>query len=665
MGRIPVGLWAVLAGSAVGIALLLMPGTALPEREGPIDGFAPASLAAERDVERRIARFPSTRRIEADHRYLTAEPHVAGSPRDRALAEWTRDQWIAAGLDSAEIVEHQVLLPYPRSASVEMLSPRPSSRDARFGGQVPWHATLRERADDPIAFHAYGASGDVTAPVVSAGTGTPADFDRLAASGVDVRGTIVLVRYPDQYTYRGYTVYLAQQRGASAVLMYAETADAGIQRGGVGFDFLAPGDPLTPGWTSTPGARRLPRSDARALPAIMSLPIATGDAHAILDALRGGAVTLRVRVENDEAIRPIWTVVGRINGSTHPDQWVIAGNHRDAWVYGGVDPSSGSAVLMEMARTLGALAKSGARPKRTILLASWDAEEFAMTSSTEWGEQHERELREKAVAYLNVDAAVSGATFSARAVPSLAHLVAATAGVADSSIDTRIGAGSDYSVFLNFVGIPVVDLRYEGPYRVYHSTLDTHAWVSRVDPGFRRHAQLTRIWASLAVRLANAELLPLDQMQYATRIGHFLADVERRSGTTLQVASSALARFHAAAGRHAAVAASALGAGNVAALELINQALMAIEPAFTDPAGLEGRPWFRHQLYAPAFSYAPEVLPGLSEAVDARDPKRLAEAERRLADALDRAARALAPSGVEGPAVSHKTFTTFGSSGTS
>ena len=645
MGRIPVGLWAVLAGAAVATSLLLMPGTTLPLREGPIDGFAPAGLAAQRDVEQRLARFPSTRRIEADHRFLTAEAHVAGSQRDRLLAEWTRDQWIAAGLDSAEIVEHDVLLPYPRSATVDMLSPR------------PWRATLREHPGDPIAFHAYGANGDVTAPAVSAGTGTPAEFDRLAARGVDVRGKIVLVRYPIPYSYRGYTVYLAQQRGAAAVLMYADNADAGIQRGGVGFDFISPGDPTTPGWTSTPGARRLPLADATTLPRIMSVPISTADARVVLDALRRGEVTLHVRVENDEAIRPVWTVIGRINGSTHPDQWVIAGNHRDAWVYGAVDPSSGSAVLMEMARALGTLVKSGARPTRTILLASWDAEEFAMTSSTEWGEQHVLELREKAVAYLNVDAAVSGPAFSARAVPSLAHLVASTAGVADSSIDTRIGAGSDYTVFLNFVGIPIVDLRFEGPYEVYHSTFDTHEWVARVDPGFRRHAQLTRIWAALATRLANADILPLDEVRYARRIGDFLSDVERRWGAPLAVAANALARFDAAAVRHAAAAASAVATGDAAALDLINGALMDVEPSFIDPAGLDGRPWFRHQLYAPAFTYHPEILPALSEAVKARDPQRVADAERRLAEALTRAARALVPS--------HKTFTTIGAPGAS
>ena len=238
-------------------------------------------------------------------------------------------------------------------------------------------------------------------------------------------------------------------------------------------------------------------------------------------------------------------------------------------------------------------------------------------------------------------------------MPSLAHLVASTAGVAEASIDTRIGAGSDYAVFLNFVGIPIVDMRFEGPYAVYHSTFDTHAWVSRVDPGFRRHAQLTRIWALLATRLANADLLPLDHVRYARRIGDFLADVERRWGTPLEVASSALARFDAAATRHAAAARSLIDAGNGAMLELINRASMEVEPSFIDPAGLMGRPWFRHQLYAPAFTYQPEVLPGLAEAVDARDAMRVAEAERRLAEALDRAARCL------------KVFTTFGTPGAS
>jgi N-acetylated-alpha-linked acidic dipeptidase len=649
------GVWAAMTGAVVATSLLLIARPARPADPPGLDGFAAEHLASQRDVEQRLRRFPSPRRIESDHRFLTAEPHVAGSPRDRALAEWTRDQWIAAGLDSVDIVEHHVLLPRVDEVSVEIVGPH------------PWRATLREHPGDPIAFHAYSANGDITAVVIDAGAGTPADFDRLAGHGLDVRGKIVLARYAVPYRYRGSVVYTAQQRGAAAVLMYPEPGDgdsprgatypAGlwgpddrIQRGGVAFDFIAPGDPGTPGWASTPGARRLPRADAPTLPAIMSVPISTSDALVIRDAMRGGAVTLRVLVHNDEAVRPIWTVVGRIVGSRDRDQWVIAGNHRDAWMYGGVDPSSGSAVLMEMARALGALKRSGDRPKRTIVLASWDAEEFGLTSSTEWAEEHELELREKAVAYLNVDAAVSGSTFFARAVPSLARVVAATAGVNDSTIETRIGAGSDYTAFLDFVGVPIVDMRFQGPYGVYHSAYDTHDWVARfADPGFLRHAELARIWATLAARLANADLLPIDPVRYARRIGDFVGEIERRRGDELTGLKAALARLSAAAILNADASSAALAQGNASGLEILNRRLMTVEPSFIDPGGLDGRPWYRHQLYAPAFTYEPEVLPGLSEAVDSGKPSRIAEQERRIAAALDRAAQALAPSDVKGP----------------
>ena len=647
-GRIPVGVWATIAGGLTATALLMArPGH--PGLSAPIGGFTAAHLPAQQAVERAIARFPSPRRIEADHQFLTAEPHAAGSPRDRALAEWTRDQWLAAGLDDVQIVEHRVLLPNGRDASVDMITPH------------RWTATLRERPNDPLAFHAYGASGDVTAAVVDAGSGAPSDFDRLGARGVDVRGKIVLVRHTVPYTYRGYVVYLAQQRGAAAVLMYAGASDAGslrgptypagpwapderIQRGSVGFDFIAPGDPLTPGQPSRPGIARVAQLDAPVMPSIMSVPISTRDAHTILDALRAGDVTLHVRVVNDDVIQPIWTVIGRINGAVFPDQWVIAGNHRDAWLYGGVDPSSGSAVLMETARALGSLARHGMRPKRTIILASWDAEEFGLTSSTEWGEEHESELRNKAIAYLNVDAAVSGPDFFASAVPSLVRVVAETAGVPDSAIETRIGTGSDYAVFLNFVGVPIVDMRFQGPYGVYHSAYDTHEWVSRfADPGFLRHAELTRIWAVLALRLANADLLPLDAVRYASRIRHFLDEVTATGRVRLDRVSAALQRFDAAAAAQAAASDEALERDDEDALDAANRALMNVEPALVDRAGLRDRPWYRHLIYAPAFTYRPRVLPGISEAVEAKAPERLAEEEHRLAAALDRAADALAP----------------------
>jgi N-acetylated-alpha-linked acidic dipeptidase len=354
-------------------------------------------------------------------------------------------------------------------------------------------------------------------------------------------------------------------------------------------------------------------------------------------------VTLHVRVANDNLIQPVWTVIGRINGASSPDQWVLAGNHRDAWLYGGVDPSSGSAVMMEMARALGALLRSGLRPRRTVILASWDAEEYGLTSSTEWGEEHERELREHAVAYLNVDAAVSGPDFFARAVPSLAGVVADVADVPDSAVDTRVGAGSDYTVFLDFVGIPIVDMGFRGPYGVYHSAYDTHEWVSRfADPGFLRHAALARIWAVLTLRLANADLLPLDAARYAAQIGSFVDEAAARAGKRLERASTALRSFAEAARTHAARSDVALERNDEAALATANRALMDVEGAFIDKAGLRGRPWYRHLIYAPAYTYHPEVLPGVSETIEARVPARVAVEERRLAAALGRAAHALA-----------------------
>lgn len=236
--------------------------------------------------------------------------------------------------------------------------------------------------------------------MVHAGNGDPSDYVALGRRGLDVRGRIVLVRNSVPYSYRGFKVLTAEQRGAAGILIYSDPGDerrgdgraypdgpwgpqTQIQRGAVAYDFIVPGDPLTPGWASVAGARRIAKTEAASLPRIISAPLSYKDARTILDA-RDPIVHMRVRL--DDRIRPIWTVTGMIRGSERPEELVIIGNHRDAWIYGGVDPSSGSAALMELVRTLGALAESGWRPKRSILFASWDAEEFALTSSTEWGQ---------------------------------------------------------------------------------------------------------------------------------------------------------------------------------------------------------------------------------------------------------------------------------------
>ena len=653
-------------------------------------GFTPGSSAVERRLEYRFFLLPSPDKARSAHAFLTADPHVAGSPRDRVLAEWVRDRWREYGLEQVEIVEHQVLLPYATDVQVEMLTP---SR---------WRATMKEDAidgdpfsarDAGIAYHAYSASGDVTAPVVYAGSGNPADYDWLAQHGVDVKGKIVLVRYSVPYSYRGFKALTAEQRGAAGILVYSDPAEDGfrkgatypngpwgpeshIQRGGVVYDFRVPGDPLTPGWASEPGAPRIKPADAVSLPKIMSAPLSWRDARPILEALRGsdapsswqgglpityrvgaGPATVHLRVQNDDKIRPIWTVTGRITGTTSPDQHIYVGNHRDAWVYGGVDPSSGTASLMELARSLGTLAKQGARPKRTIVFASWDAEEFALTSSTEWGEQHARDLTDHAVAYLNVDSSASGPDFKSSAVPSLNRLVTQSArdvlGLRESDaeiVSNRLGSGSDYTVFLNFLGVPIADMTFTGPYGVYHSVYDNHLWMQKFgDPEFLHHTAMTRVWGVMALRLANADVVPLDYRAAADRVREFVKETIDAAAPAekdaLRPLASSVDRFASAAdaaGRRVD-ALLAADAPDRRATALLDEVLMKTERAFLDAAGLPGRPWYRHLLYAPKPTYAPEVLPGVAEALEAHDGKQLATQVARLVAALGRAAAILDP----------------------
>jgi N-acetylated-alpha-linked acidic dipeptidase len=661
-------------------------------------GFSSATAAAEEALERRFLRLPSADRIRDEHRVLTAKPHMAGTDRDRELMERTRDRFVAFGLEEVQVTTHDVLLPWPEEVRVEMVSP------------ARWRASMREDpvAEDPdtqispdeagLPFHAYSASGEVTGALVVAGSGNPSDYDALARRGIDVRGKIALVKYSVPYSYRGFKALTAQQRGAAGILIYSDPADDGegkgvvypngpwgpeshIQRGGVVYDFLVPGDPLTPGWASIAGARRINRADAVSLPTIISAPLSYKDARVLLAA---EAPVVRLVVRSDERVRPIWTVTGMIRGSEHPEQLVIVGNHRDAWIFGGVDPSSGSAALMELARTLGALRAGGWRPKRSILFASWDAEEFTLTSSTEWGEQHADRLQRNAVAYINVDSAASGPTFTATAVPALNRLIAEAAdvvrdpvaripvaavsrerrahergalpgGSSDTLVDNRLGSGSDYTVFLNHLGIPVVDMAFDGPYGVYHSLYDTHRWVAAIgDPGFRYHTALVQMWGTMVLRLANADVLPLDYGPYAAAIGSFVDELEREAIPSLGIteAGKAFADLHAAAAELATAAAAfnatrdgLLASNDHARLDELNAALLRVERQLIDNDGIPNRRWYRHLIYAPRYTYAPEVLPGVTEAVKAGDYAAVSLQASRVAAALRRASAALAVRG--------------------
>jgi N-acetylated-alpha-linked acidic dipeptidase len=678
------------------------------ERRPPVPfGFADASASGEFALERGFLRLPSAGRIRDSHHFFSSVPHLAGSPRDRELADYIRDQFSAFGFEMVTASTHEVLLPWPEETTVEMVAPR-SWRASMLEEPVPGDTyTYAAPEQLGIPYHAYSASGEVTAPVVYAGSGNPEDYDHLEAMGIPVKGMIALVRYSVPYSYRGFKALTAQQRGAAGILIYSDPADDGfgkgrvypdgpwgppshIQRGGIVYDFLIPGDPLTPGWASLPGARRIDRSEATSLPAIVSAPLSWKDARVLLESIGGpeapaewrgalpltyrvggGPLVVRMRVRADDRVRPIWTVTGMIRGSERPDQLVIVGNHRDAWIYGGVDPSSGTAAMMELARTMSELSRNGWRPKRTILFASWDAEEFTLTSSTEWGEEHAGLLQQNAVAYINVDSAASGRRFTASAVPSLNRLIgevaqavrdpavrvpvsvtfrdapAADALPGSSShdlVNNRLGSGSDYTVFLNFLGVPVADLSFRGPYGVYHSAYDNHNWVARIgDPEFRYHSALVQIWGLMVLRLANADVLPFDHEDYGRRLAEFADEVGRAWAvpSDLDDPRNAVREFRAAAVAFERARQLALATENKTTLAELDRRLMRVERALIDPVGLPGRPWYRHVVFAPKFTYAAEVLPGVAEAVRSGDRARVRAASARLAAAVRRAAEAL------------------------
>ena len=677
------------------LILALLFYTALPGwSQTPILGFTPSSAAHETEIENKFKTIPSPDEERRQHHIFTAEPHVAGSPRNNELARYIADQWRTEGLEDVVIHRYDVYGSNPKSTFLEMTAP------------VHYRALLRELPvlGDPdsknksisSAWSGMSASGEVTAPLVYAHSGNPEDYDLLRKQGIDVKGKVVLVRYSNPYSYRGFKALTAQREGAAALLIYSDPAEDGfkkgkvvpngpwgpeyhIQRGAITYDFMVPGDPLTPGWASVPGAKRIPVEEAVSIPKIMALPLSWHDAKPLLSNmdgpvapedwqgglpfkyhLGGNRVRVHVKIEMDNSIQPYYVVEGRIRGTQLPDEWIVLGNHRDAWVFGGVDPSSGTAALMEMTRALGKLAKAGTRPKRTLVFCSWDGEEVGLTGSTEWGEQFADELRNKAVAYLNVDEATSGPNFHGQAVASLSPmLVEASRTLKDPSgkslyeawkesitrerreskepgnepeevtdlnlTDTRIGSGSDHTVFLNFVGVPVFGLGFEGPYGVYHSAYDDFFWMNHFgDPGYRYHTLTSQLWGVLALRLANSDLLPFDFASYASNIRQFINELSKGkdlSQLDLKSVLDAIDDFESAGKRLNESASRALTSGKIDPIlaKTINHGAMQVERNWLNPDGIPGRPWFKHILYGARYTYAHLELPGLTEAVEKQD----------------------------------------------
>ncbi len=679
------------------LCLVLIVSTLVPAQQ--------AAVAAEQVIEQKFLAVPDARLAEEHLRTLTIAPHIAGSPEDRKTAEYVAQKFREAGLET-EIVEYSIWMNLPQEISVDILYPKIARRHA----PRPEHVAEDPFQDDPRvtpAFNGYSPSGDVEAEVVYANYGRPEDFKRLEEMKVEVKGKIVLVRYGKNY--RGVKSYVAQQHGAAGVIIYSDPIDDGyfkgdvypagpwrpetaVQRGSVLYNFIYPGDPTTPGTASTSNAERVPPEKAASLPRIPTTPLSYGDASAILEYLEGkasprewqgalpftyhvgpGPVRVKMHLKQDYRMRAIWDVIGTIRGRQSPDEWVVGGNHRDAWVYGAVDPNSGTAAMLESVHGLGELLKSGWKPKRTIVIGSWDAEEEGLIGSTEWGEQHERELA-KAVAYFNMDVAVSGPNFTASAVPSLkqylrdlAKDVPGPGGASvyadwrkqkpkkdeDSALgggqdhppnapdaDVRVGdlgSGSDYVVFLQRLGVPSADVSSSGDYGVYHSAFDDFTWFKKFgDPNFLYEQQMARYFGLELLRMADTHVLPYDYAVYGREIGVYLETAQKKADAAFPAqkldfsAAQAAAKRLAAAGSKIASVQSAPPADAAA----LNQTLREAERAFLMPSGLPNRPWYRHAIYAPGeyTGYAAVVIPGVNEGVDAGDRAR---AERGLADVTD------------------------------
>jgi N-acetylated-alpha-linked acidic dipeptidase len=673
-----------------------------------------SNFSTEAGLEEKFLAVPDPKLAGEELKTLTAEPHLAATLEDRKTAEYVASKFRAAGFET-QIVPYRVLLNQPKVVRVEAWD---ESGHLLMSGPTREHVEGDPAADDPrvvMPFNGSSGSGDVTGEPVYANYCRVEDFNELSARNIDLHGKIVICRYGSNF--RGVKVYLAEQRGAVGVLIYSDPQDdgyakgdpwpngpwrpeTGVQRGSVQYLFKYPGDPETPGVASTldlPDSARIANPDGPggSEPHIISIPISYHDAAPILQVLKGpgapqnwqgalpfhyhigpGGARIHLVSQQDYQHRIIWDVIGKIQGSQDPDAWVIVGNHRDAWVYGAVDPSSGTAALLEAAHGLGALLRQGWRPRRTIVFCSWDAEEEGLIGSTEWVEQQGRTL-DRAVAYFNVDVAVSGPDFAASAVPSLKEFVRGIARSVPNPFggtvyqlwrskppvndehhqsnapliqgeEVRVGdlgSGSDYTPFLQHAGVPATDIESTGPYGVYHSAFDDFAWFTKnADPHFLYLQQMARVLGLEAMRMADADVLPFDYVAYAREISAYLEAAKHRASDaglgSLDFAptQAAASRFSAAA-QHV-YASEVTPSGDLAHLNL---ALRQTETALLSDAGLPNRPWYRHTIFAPGENtgYAAVVLPGVNEAIDARDRNLAAQQLQVLTQALNRAAGTL------------------------
>jgi len=558
-------------------------------------GYSPRNSASEREWETKFRAIPDPANLREYMRRLSARPHHVGSPYDKDNAEWILAHFKEWGLD-AHIEQFDVLFPTPKVRVVEMVAP--TKFTAKLDEPVvAVDPTSNQKSEQLPTYNAYSIDGDVTAPLVFVNYGVPEDYEKLDRLGISVKGAIVIAKY--YHSWRGIKPKVAAEHGAIGCLIYSEPQEDGytrdkvfpegpmrnpdgVQRGSV-MDFAAsnPGDPLTPGIGAVPGAKRLDIKDAKSITKIPVMPISYGDAQPLLAALAGpmapeewrgslpipyhvgpGPAKVHLKVAFNWDIKPVYDVIAKIPGSEAPEEWIVRGNHHDAWVNGAEDPVSGQVALLEEARALGTLLKQGWKPRRTIIYAAWDGEEPMLLGSTEWAEQHAAELQEHAAVYINTDANdrgllnMGGSHSLEQFINGVArdiddpetHMTvwkrAQLARIADakspedrqelrSRADLRInalGSGTDFTAYLDHLGIATLDMGYEGEDEqgIYHSIYDDFYWYTHFsDTDFTYGRAMAQTVGTSVMRLADAEILPFDFVDFADTVEMYKKELQK------------------------------------------------------------------------------------------------------------------------------------------
>ncbi len=713
-------------------------------------GYTPGNSITEVQWEQKFREIPQRDNIRENMRRLSARPHHVGSPYDKDNAEWILAQLKSYGLD-AQIETFSTLFPTPKFRSLELLGPEKFTAKLQEP-PLKIDPTSDQTSEQLPTYNAYSRDGDVTGPLVYVNYGRPEDYQVLARMGVSVKGAIVIARYGE--SWRGIKPKVAAEHGAIGCLIYSDPRDDGyfrdavypegpmrpadgVQRGSVMDMPVYPGDPQTPGVGAVPGVKLIPLDQVQTITKIPVMPISYADATPFLKALNGETVPLdwhgglpiayhtgpstlkaHLALKFNWDRKTLYDVVARIPGAKYPDQWVIRGNHHDAWVNGAEDPLSGTSPELEEARAFGELVKQGWKPQRTIIYCFWDGEEPALLGSTEWAETHAAELKQHAVAYFNSDGNSRGyfrasgshslenfvndvakdiqdpetnmSVWKRTRLVDISHATPQTRAEIEARPDLRIqalGSGSDYTAFIDHLGIASVNLGYGGEDQgggQYHSIYDDFYWYTHFeDTDFSYGQALAQTAGTMVMRMADADILPFQFSDFADTVHLYVGQVKKLASdmrdqakernaeiaegvyqalydpkkkmvpppveaippylnfAPLDQASDDLTR--AAASYQKAFTAAGGNAPPEINLEVIES-----ERTLTDDAGLPNRPWFKNLIYAPGFytGYGVKTIPGVREAIEQKEWKeadaqivRVSAALEREADLLDKAAK--------------------------